>query len=225
MMGGSVNDKKVWAEELCKTLGNPNPSANTIQFVQAWEIQESGSGNVVGCENNPLNTCQETIGSKPCNAGHGCVQAYGDYANQYVGKGGGEAEGLHATAQALSNGLYPSLVHALRTNDENNLGFNGHTLAPNIASDLSVWSTGTRTPVNMAYVDAILKLAGEKNLPSGGDLGQVNPNANPLNSGAIDWNRIARAGIGTILLLVGMSLLIKTVTPAPIASAIKNFAK
>ena len=208
----TILDKNVWAQELLKTLGNASPSANTIKFVQAWEIHESGSGASIGCDNNPLNTCQETIGSTPCNPGSGCVQSYDDTKNQYVGQGGGYREGLNATAQALNNGLYPSLLHALRFNDENNLGFNGGLIAPNVASDLSVWGTGQRTPINYTYVNAIVQLAGQASLPSGGDLGQVGPGGNPV--AAIDWNRVAKAGIGTIVLLAGVSLLIKTLSPS-----------
>ena len=208
----SILDKQAWAQEFLKQIGNQNPSQNTIKFVWAWEIHESGSGPIIGCSNNPLNTCQATLYSSKC--GPGCVQAYTDAGNQYVGTGGGEKEGLVATAIAINNGLYSSLLHALQTNDENDLGFNGHPIAPNIASDLSVWATGRSIPIDTAYVNAILSLAGQPNLPTGGDIGQVNAGANPFNSGGIDWNRVARAGIGTIMLLAGISLLLKAFTPS-----------
>ena len=206
----SILDKNAWAQEFLKTIGNANPTPNLIKFVQAWEIQESGSGPSIGCDNNPLNTCQQTLASQTCT---GCVQRYIDAANQYVGQGGGYREGLLATRAALQDGNYPTLLHALVTNDEAHLGFNGGQLDPNIAGDLTMWSTGARTPLNTAYVNGVLNLAGQSSLPSGGDIGQVTP-AGALPAGAIDWQRVARAGIGTIMLLAGVSLLIKAVSPS-----------
>ncbi len=219
----SILDKNAWAQELCKQLGNANPSANTVKFVQAWEIHESGSGPTIGCSNNPLNTCQETLGSKPCNPPH-CVQMYEDFANQYVGTGGGEKEGLVATALALNNGLYPSLLHALKTNDENNLGFNGHVIAPNIASDLSVWVSGRSIPIDWGYVNAILKLAGQATLPSGGDIGQVVPVGTTTGTSQTGpYSGMVRIGIGVLgllMMLAGATLMLKELTPAPVVKAV-----
>lgn len=165
-------DKRAWAEEFLKTIGNPNPSPNTIKFVMAWEIAESGTSLDLGCRNNPLNTTQGGIG-KTTNCNSAGVKNYDDFTYA-VGTGGPEAQGLDATKTAISNGLYPSLLHALQTNDESNLGFNGHPMAGNIAGDLSVWSTGKRTR-NDNYLNNILKLAGQKSLPAGGDIGEVTP--------------------------------------------------
>lgn len=165
-------DRRNWAIEFLKELGNPNPSENTIKFVMAWEIAESGTSLWPPCMNNPLNTTQGGIG-KTTDCNKVGVKNYNDFTYA-VGSGGPEKQGLDATKAAITNGLYPSLLHALQTNDENNLGFNGNPMAGNIAGDLSVWSTGKRTR-NDSYINNILKLAGQKSLPSIGDIGEVTP--------------------------------------------------
>lgn len=218
---GTIIDKKAWAEELLKSLGNSNPSANTIKFVQAWAIHESGAGAVVTCDHNPLNTTQRGAGVDSVNCNSVGVQSFTNPSTGYT-------DGLHATDAVLHNGLYPSLLHALSTNDENGLGFNGHSMAANIQSDLSVWATGQRTPINASYANAILQIAGEKNIPSGGDLGNVteaNPTINPgaaldqINSvfGQLSGlfsnpTRIAKGVLGGVLILVGVILGIKQLT-------------
>jgi len=216
---GTILDKKVWAEEFLKQgLGNLNPTSNTIHFVQAWEIHESGAGAVVGCDHNPLNCGWNWPGATQCNA---IVKKYAAYL-----------DGIRATAANLHNGLYPSLTHALATNDENNLGFNGHKMAANIAGDLEVWVSGNREG-HLDYVNAILALAGQPSLPSGGDVGQVTPagvpDTNPLgsagslldtlNSLVNNPTRLAKGLIGIVLLLVGLALMIKQLVPPGVQKA------
>lgn len=157
---GTILDKKVWAEEFLKQFGNANPSPALIKFVEAWEILESGTGPVVGCDHNPLNTTQDWPGATNCNSVG--VKKYATYQ-----------DGLQATAKVLTNGLYPSLSNALKTNDAGNLGMSGKAMAGNIVGDLSVWATGKRT--DATYAQKVAHIAGEPNLPSGGDLGQVKP--------------------------------------------------
>lgn len=163
---GVIMNKQAWAEELLKTLGNPNPDPMTIKFVEAWEILESGPGPVVGADYNPLNTTEPWAGATSFNAVG--VKNYASYQ-----------DGLNATAAVLNNGLYPSLLNALKTGDSGNLGMGTAPMAPNIISDLSVWSTGMRVPVNSAYAQHIASIAGQANLPSGGSLGVVTPASVP----------------------------------------------
>lgn len=202
---GTIIDKQAWAEEFLKTLGNPNPDPLVIKFVWAWEILESGPGPVVAADHNPLNTTQAWPGATNFNAVG--VKNYASYQ-----------DGLNATATVLKNSLYPSLLHALQTNDTLNLGMSSAPMAPNIIGDLSVWSTGVRVPANSAYAQHIASLAGQSNLPAGGNIGQVQaggPSASDVLSSlntltsASTWIRVGLFLLAVVAILIGGYILLK----------------
>lgn len=138
-----------WSVDLLKKLGNPNPTDNTIAFVGGWSRAEFGYSGPGQCTYNFLATTQPYGSAGNCNAAG--VKSYGSYQDS-----------LNATAQVLNNGRYPSLLHALKTNDENGLGFHNHSIAANVQGDLSVWSSGARLPVNASYINNIWQLSSGK---------------------------------------------------------------
>jgi len=171
-------DRARFAHHFLNGLGNAKPTQKTLQFVMGWVGAEYGQGSTIGCTNNPLATCYGMPGSTPCNPPH-CVQNYATFE-----------DGVSANLRALSLPYYPSLRHALMTNDENHLGFNGHTMATNIAEDLSVWVHGKRTPIDKSYISNILRIAGVSNPAIGADSGS-NP---PSSSGGYDPDPCAKCG-------------------------------
>ena len=134
------------------------PSQNIINFVVSWAHHEGGS-QTNDATFNPLNTMQQEAGSTQAAGLLPGIQAYPD-----------SATGEKGTIDALQNGLYGALLHALTTNDEGGLGFTApFTMAANIAADLSVWVSGRRSPVQAAYCLAIMQGAGisNANVPGG----------------------------------------------------------
>lgn len=144
-------DRRSYVIAVLSQLGNFSPSQNTINFVLAWGAHESGNG-ALGCNYNLLNVA----GHNPGEPG-ACGACNSIPVNHYCSL----TDGIRATALRLQSGLYSSVAHALATNDENNLGFHGHPIATNIAGDLSVWVSGRRNPIDWAYVNAILLIAGQ----------------------------------------------------------------
>jgi len=142
------------------TLG-AGPSTNIINFMISWGHVEGGSV-TNSAFFNPLNTKQVETGSVVFGttaAGDG-VQAYPDATT-----------GEQGTMDALNNGNYHNLVHALSTNDEINLGFKpksanaGNTMAGDIADELSVWVSGSNTLTSSSeqYIISIMQGAGVPN--------------------------------------------------------------
>lgn len=130
------------------------PTNKIVGFVTAWGTHEGGGGSLVQgstdtCNGNMLATCQQVAGSTGCNPPH-CVQSYRS-----------NSDGIYANSIAIKNGNYPHLLQALITNDEDSLGFNGHTMTADIAGDLSVWVSGSRTG-NLGYAASVASLAGAK---------------------------------------------------------------
>lgn len=91
-----------WGYRFLTTLGNPAPSNDMLNFVEAWHRAEGGDNTG---RFNPLNTTQDAAGATCFNADP-CVK---DYPN--------EETGFNATIETITNGRYEPLVHALRTND------------------------------------------------------------------------------------------------------------
>jgi hypothetical protein len=160
-------DRRSYVIGVLSQLGNWSPSANTINFVLAWGAHESGNG-ALGCNYNLLNVAGQNQGEP-----NACGACNSIPVNHYCSL----ADGIRATALRLQSGLYSSIAHALATNDENNLGFNGHPIANNVAGDLSVWVSGRRSPIAWSYVDAILLIAGQpisgQSASSKGSVGQT----------------------------------------------------
>lgn len=146
----TVPYQQQWAIDFLHALGNNNPSVSTETFVVGWEIAESGR-QTHPTTNNPLNTTQPEPGATSINSVG--VKSYPTYQ-----------QGIQANAQVLQGGGYPNLLHALQTNDAGNLGMNaGQSMAANIASDLSYWVHGTRSPIATSYISNILGSAGVQN--------------------------------------------------------------
>src|SRR6185312_9471099 len=130
-------------------------SQNIDNFFISW-AHHVGGGVTNDAKFNPLNTIQLEPGSTQAAGQLPGIQSYPDGAT-----------GIKATVDALQNGNYPSLIHALATNDETNLGFTArgapsfaHQMASNVAGDLSVWVSGRRSPLAEDYILAIMSGAG-----------------------------------------------------------------
>lgn len=216
-----------WSRAFCRTLGNMAPSDLIVSFIVAWGRKEGGGGSsVVGstnnCNGNMLNTCQVMAGSVHCSSvGPSiCVQSYRNVN-----------DGIFANAQALKNGRYPSLLHALETNDENSLGFHGHKMAGNIAGDLSVWVSGSRT-ANLGYAAQVATMANAQGPDTSKGTGDSNVPGSSNSSNPLDWIaslfggptlgwiqnpiRIVKLVVGVLLIGVSLFLLI---TPDPVQTA------
>ena len=142
------NQTQLWAQEFLRALGNNNPSANTIAFVQGWGIAEGGWINNT-CTFNLLNTKAHAPGSYNCTPGG--VQAYTSLA-----------QGAQTNAGVLTGGdtNYAALLNALRSNDENALGFNGHTMSSGVMKSLIYWKNGNATaPDDQQYLNNIAQNA------------------------------------------------------------------
>lgn len=212
------------------TLGQ-GPSNNIINFMISWAHQEGGS-QTNACKFNIMNTMQEEAGSIQCQGAMPGIQSYQD-----------STTGEKALTDALSNGSYPSLLNALSTNDENNLGFNGHNIASNIAGDLSMWSTGKRSPINQQYVSSIVSNSHKDqsqidqwgNAVIGTGTATDNNPLDALNSigqffgqlGNFFSNptRIIKILLGAVLLIAGLYLMIKELLPSSVRQAANTLRK
>lgn len=134
-----------FCKDLLITLGNVLPSQQTQNFMIGWSVEESGHDLSHMAAYNLWNSTLPMPGSTVFNFAN--VQNYASYA-----------DGLRANAATLKNGLYPSLVQALTTNDANSLGITG-PMSPGIQGDLSVWVSGQRAPIQQQYVGTIIALA------------------------------------------------------------------
>lgn len=146
--------RQQWSNAFLHTIGNVAPTNKIVGFVSAWGTAEGGGGSLVAgstdtCNGNMLATCQPVAGSTNCNPPH-CVQSYRS-----------NSDGIYANSIAIKNGNYPHVLQALMTNDEDSLGFNGHIMTADIAGDLSVWVSGSRTG-NLGYAANVASLAGAK---------------------------------------------------------------
>ncbi len=97
-----------WAVDFLHSLGNPDPSAGTIAWVQGWERAETrGPG---GALFNPLNTTKAMPGSTNFNT-------FGSQGQYHVQNFTSYSQGIVANTSVIENGRYPSLLSALRNND------------------------------------------------------------------------------------------------------------
>lgn len=124
-----------WSEELLHALGNTNPSAETVAFVEAWVRAEN-----TRAEHNPLATTQPMPGDTCFNylSGKCGVRNYTS-----------RSQGLDATVKTLQNGLYPNIVTGLLTNNPR--------LAHN-QNELDTWGTGLFLPASV--IDTALSKLG-----------------------------------------------------------------
>ncbi len=215
-------DKIKWAHDFAARIGNLHPLDNILFFIMGWEAHESGQADSVGCDYNPLNVAGHNAGEpQPCGHCNAIVNNYCSYE-----------DGLQASAKRLKGALYPSLAHALITNDENNLGFNNHPMAHNVAGDLTMWVHGYREPIATDYIKAIMGNAvsisggpGSKDVPDqpqGIDaltaIGNVFTTLSNLMSNP---TRLAKGAIGLVLVIVGITMMVKQLVPPEVSKAVK----
>lgn len=154
-MASAVWTRQQWATTFLKAHGNIQPSALTVQFVVGWGTHEGSGGKLVQgatntCDGNMLATCQDYPGDYSCNLPY-CVKGYRS-----------NSDGVVANVQALQfPGRYPTLVDALRFNDEKALGYHGSPMNDGIVGDLSMWVSGSRTK-RPDYAAAVASAAGAK---------------------------------------------------------------
>jgi hypothetical protein len=110
-----TTDRTQWATDLLNQLGMPVTSEN-IKALAAWAQAEGTKASY-----NPLATTQSMPGATSFNSVG--VRNYVSYA-----------DGIHATAQTLTNGHYPNILAALRS------GTSAVAVAQAVAN--SPWGTG-----------------------------------------------------------------------------------
>jgi hypothetical protein len=207
-----------------------NPGTPVIDFMISWAHSEGGSV-TNDAHFNPLNTMQEEQGSV-------------DFATQQPGPGvqayPDATTGEKATLDALNNGHYKNLVHALATGDEQGLGLSkrgaptfAFMMNGNIAQELSLWSGhGGDIIAAQQYIVGILQGAGISNASiqggrivggpgqsketidtwGGAILGQ---SATGTGNNTSSWtsNDLIKVGLGILMLLIGSALFIKAQYP------------
>ncbi len=168
-----MTTREQFSRAVLARLGSSNPSPEVVQFMMGWSIEESGHDLSHMASYNLWNTTLPMPGSTIFNSVG---------VQNYVS----EDQGATANADTLNNGLYPSLIQALRTNDACALGFNGCNISPDVASDLSVWVNGTRNGAP-DYVNAIHELSGISAISAANDvLGQGNVEHETLCTVTVD---------------------------------------
>jgi hypothetical protein len=85
-----------WTTDVLAGLGNGQPTAATVAFLEAWARAEGGSATF-----NWLNTTQPAEGATDYNSVG--VKNYPDYAT-----------GVRATVETLTNGFYPRTLAGLQ---------------------------------------------------------------------------------------------------------------
>ena len=117
-----------FATDVLKSIGNPNPSANTVGWVVAWTLFETGhpAGSYQGASYNLLNTTLPAAGATTFNSIG--VKNYTSYS-----------QGIQATADTLKGGYYAALLQALATNNEAALGFGQASPSPGVLAGLNTW--------------------------------------------------------------------------------------
>ena len=227
-----------FCKDLLIALGNVLPSQQTQNFMVGWSVEESGHDLSHMASYNLWNTTLPLAGSTVFNYAN--VQNYTSYA-----------QGIQANAATLKNGLYPSLVAALQTNDASSLGITG-PMSPGVQGDLSVWVSGQRSPIQTSYVGTIIALArnpgnaandvamGNSSTIAPGSTGVVNgqqttsnTSSNPLDTlGAI--NNIAQffsnpsrllKFAGGLLLIAGALFLLLSPEAQPVNAVINQATK
>jgi cell wall-associated NlpC family hydrolase len=90
--------KAGWTTDVLAGLGNEQPTAATVAFLEAWHRAEGGNATF-----NWLNTTQPALGTTDYNSVG--VKNYPDYAT-----------GVRATVETLTNGYYPLTLAGLQAN-------------------------------------------------------------------------------------------------------------
>lgn len=90
--------REAWARDVLAGLGNGQPSAATVKYMEAWHRAEGGTAAF-----NWINTTQPAAGATDYNSVG--VKNYVSYE-----------QGIQATVITLENGYYPRTLHGLQTN-------------------------------------------------------------------------------------------------------------
>lgn len=93
---------RTWAIALLQSMGLPTSKSNVL-VIEEWEAREGGHW-LNSARYNPLNTTQPAAGTTDINSVH--VKAYRSWK-----------QGLRATRETLTNGLYDPILGALRRDD------------------------------------------------------------------------------------------------------------
>lgn len=117
--------REQWARAFLAAIGNHNPTPRIVNWVINWTVQE-GNGEQAY---NLLNTTQPYGGSYG-GAQQGNIQIYKSFQ-----------DGVMANAIAIMNGLYPTTLKALQTNDIATLT-NGNAA---VQRELGTWGTGWKS--------------------------------------------------------------------------------
>lgn len=209
----------------------------STRFIEGWCKKEGGGGSPVAgstnaCAYNCLNTEQKWGKSTPCSStsSHKCNDGSNTCGVQSFAN---VRDALVATAIVLDNSQYPHLFRALQTGDGKSLGMEqGSTMTSDIVTELGIWA-GHRgdAAASTQYAKDVLKAAstvndiGVWNQIVGGvaDIGNAVASATgvaqattfftTINGLLADPTRIVKGLIGIVLLLVGLALLIKQLTP------------
>lgn len=114
--------RQQWVTDVLKGLGNTNPSQALVNWVIGWTNYETAVGQSAAY--NLLNTTQKATGATDYNSVG--VKNYTSYS-----------QGIQATVQTLSNGLYPQLLNDLKTGNINDL-----ISSPLVTHEIGIWGTG-----------------------------------------------------------------------------------
>jgi hypothetical protein len=172
--------------------GNGYITADNISGLEAWFAREGGTA---GGANNPLNVKTRGLGSHVLPNGISKFDTF--------------EEGVNATAETIGNGYYPDIVRAIGAGN-----FGTQANGSGLSSDFAKWSGNGYTTLNGTKGSATAVTPG-----TAPDLGVVVPGSpipNPLPSissflGSLEQSipRVAKIGLGLLLVLVGVLVILK----------------
>lgn len=157
-------DDGSWNYRFVTALGNPKPSPEILQFMEAWHRAEGGTAAF-----NPLNTTMPMAGDSCYNylSGSCGVRNYQS-----------EQDGFDANIATITNGRYGTLLRAIQTNDvslalqglkESPWGTDADTVSAVLATmPLPVSEQGASVLQRQALVEYALSLQGAPYIVGGG---------------------------------------------------------
>ena len=225
-------DMTLFAGGICNNLGNSAspPDDGLLRFLIAWGRAEGGGTDNGGwtqsnsCTYNMFNMAGWTTNLPKGVTGQ---------CNVLSSKSGATFgvlcfDSLFDAVTANSNLIaasYPSLAAAIKADNPAPFAMPSGTVAqidPGVSADLQTWVSGSPTGYPK-YVANILSIAQSMSSAVVGNTTPGTPVSTATSS--IDWYRIARGALGAIILLTGLSLFIKSMTPPQVGSAIGKAVK
>ncbi len=217
-------------QSLLMALSNLKPDQATTNFVRGWTTVEWGNPSAETCAYNLLNTEQAMPGSSSCQSGcsGSCVQAFASYP-----------DGITANAQVITGGGYPNLFMALANNDDQAL----YNASGALVLELGQWAghsgnAGASADYYNAIVQAALGADNSSDQFPGASSGVsiLGGGGNPLSGlasigqffsslMAINPIQVAKAVLGIILIIAGIFLMIKQLTPPEVKQVVGAAAK